>query len=135
MTDQIDDNSILEVSSTIVSFSSPARPENKDNDLSIEEIPSSPEIVPLSSQELERMRRDLDQKQLLLKSCRLESLPDGGLKLKQQISQLKETLDKAGKVPVEQRSAASNLVRSSVHDLPEDELRKQIQMKKVMKCL
>ena len=130
LSDEIDDHSILEVSSTIASFSSPVLESNNKN-LSIEEIPSSPEIVSFSPQELDRMRRDLNQKELLLKSCRLESLPDGGLKLKQQILKLKESLDGAVKLSSGQPKVASNAIRSSSKEMTEEELRKQIQMKKV----
>ena len=105
--------------------------ESNNKNVSIEEIPSSPEIVSFSPQELDRMRRDLNQKELLLKSCRLESLPDGGLKLKQQILKLKESLDGGVKLSSGQPKVASNAIRSSSKEMTEEELRKQIQMKKV----
>ena len=92
-------NSILEVSSTVVSFSSPGSElQDKDQDISIEEIHSPDiqtvaEITRLSDAEVVRAREELDRKQLLLKSCNVKSLPDGGRKLMEQIRKLKETLE------------------------------------------
>ncbi len=126
-------NSILEVSSTVASFSSP--PEDKARDDSIEEIPSSPEIetvaevTQLSEAEVTRIRKELEQKQLLMKSCRLDQLPDGGRKIVERIRQLRETLEAAAKAPPKRPVPASTSTRSS--EQQEDELRKQLQMKKV----
>lgn len=122
-------NSILEVSSTVVSFSSP---EVQDN--SIEEITSPSEIslpippVALSAAEVVRMREDLERKKLLMKSCRLESLPDGGAKLKEQIRLITEKLETAAKVP--DIRPAPIVSSASDSEVQEDELRKQLQMKK-----
>lgn len=120
-------NSILEVSSTEVSFSSP-----EVQDQSIEEITSPSEIslpilpVTLSAAEVVRMREDLERKKLLMRSCRLESLPDGGAKLKDQICQLTEKLKSAAEV-----RPAPIFTSVSDSEVQEDELRKQLQMKKV----
>lgn len=133
----IEDTSILEVSSTIVSFSSPTSNE-KEPDESIEEIASSPEtprviavVNHLSPAELMRMRQDLEQKQLLMKSCRLESLPDGGAKLKAQIRQLKEKLQSAESAPSARTVPPHPSSSGLNNEVEEDELRKQLQMKKV----
>lgn len=74
------------------------------------------------------MRKDLEQKELLLKSCRLDSLPDGGARLKESIKVLKHKLS----------SSENNLTNSparkpssSTKEIDEDEFRKKIQMKKV----
>ncbi|KAI9558938.1 Transcription termition factor 2 [Daphnia sinensis] len=122
-------NSILEVSSTVVSFSSP---EVQDN--SIEEITTPSEIsrpippVALSAAEVVRMREDLERKKLLMKSCRLESLPDGGAKLKEQIRLITEKLESAAIVP--DIRPAPIVPSASDSEVQEDELRKQLQMKK-----
>ncbi|XP_057368862.1 transcription termination factor 2-like [Daphnia carinata] len=122
-------NSILEVSSTVVSFSSP---EVLDN--SIEEITSASEIslpippVTLSAAEAVRLREDLERKKLLMKSCRLESLPDGGAKLKEQIRLITEKLESAAVVP--DIRPAPVVSSASDSEVQEDELRKQLQMKK-----
>ena len=72
-------NSILEVSSTVPSFSSP---EVQEQDESITEIisPESARAPPaqLSAAEIMRLREDLDRQKLVLKSSNLKSLPDGG---------------------------------------------------------
>lgn len=98
--------------------------------------PESPSVIAVINQptgaELARLRQSLEQKQLLIKSCRLESLPDGGAKLKEQIRQLKEQLQSAGETSQFSRTAA-NMSSGSTSDceLEEEKLRKQLQMKKV----
>ena len=129
-------NSILEVSSTVVSFSSPGSElQDKDQNISIEEIHSPEiqavaEITRLSDAEVVRAREELDRKQLLLKSCNVKSLPDGGRKLMEQIRKLKETLEGAAVAPLEKRQMA---VPASTQnsEQEEEELRKQLNMKKV----
>jgi hypothetical protein len=128
-------NSILEVSSTVVSFSSP-EVEGKEQDQSITEL-SSPEIartlpVRLSAAEMTRMREDLERQKLLLKSSNLKSLPDGGERLREKIRKLTEQLETANKLGVNppMRPVPVSSVASS--EVQEDELRKQIQMKKVI---
>lgn len=129
-------NSILEVSSTVVSFSSPEVQE-KEQDQSITEL-SSPEIthtlpvVRLSAAEVTRLREDLERQKLLLKSSNLKSLPDGGDRLREKIRKLTEQLDIASKLGVNPPThpvPASSVASSEVQ---EDELRKQLQMKKVV---
>jgi hypothetical protein len=78
-------NSILEVSSTVPSFSSP---EVQEQDESITEIISpeparAPAVAQLSAAEIMRLREDLDRQKLLLKSSNLKSLPDGGARIKE----------------------------------------------------
>lgn len=133
----VEDQSILEVSSTVVSFSSPTV-YGKESNESIEEVASSPEtprVVAIVNQpspaELTRMRQDLEQKQLLMKSCRLESLPDGGAKLKEQIRQLKEKLQSAASAPLARTVPSHHSSSGLSNEVQEDELRKQLQMKKV----
>lgn len=75
------------------------------------------------------MREDLERKKLLMKSCRLESLPDGGAKLKEQIRLITEKLESAAKVP--DIRPAPIVSSASDSEVQEDELRKQLQMKKV----
>lgn len=105
-------------------------------DNSVEEIPSPPKtsntsgfatIAEISPVELSRLQQELQQKQLLIQSCRLESLPDGGAKLKQQIQELEEKLTSAKYAP-SQQGKAKQVINGEAQ---EDGLRKQLQMKKV----
>jgi hypothetical protein len=89
-------NSILEVSSTVPSFSSP---EVQEQDESITEIisPESARAPPaqLSAAEIMRLREDLDRQKLVLKSSNLKSLPDGGARIKN-VRKLTERLEARG---------------------------------------
>ena len=78
-------NSILEVSSTVPSFSSP---EVQEQDESITEIISpesalTPAVAQLSAAEIMRLREDLDRQKLVLKSSNLKSLSDGRARIKE----------------------------------------------------
>ena len=78
-------NSILEVSSTVPSFSST---EVQEQDESITEIISpesalTPAVAQLSAAEIMRLREDLDRQKLLLKSSNLKSLSDGRARIKE----------------------------------------------------
>lgn len=124
---------VHDVSDTsIQEINSPTR----TNNISIQEVPSSPETpvvlaqVPVhpSPSEIIRIRKDLEQKELLLKSCRVESLPDRGARLMHSIRVLREKL--ASSEAAYANSPARKPATSS-RELDEDELRKKIQMKKV----
>ena len=128
-------NSILEVSSTVVSFSSP----EVEQDQSITEIISpesarAPPAIPrLSAIEFGRLREDLDRQKLILKSSNLKSLPDGGARIREKIRTMTEQLETASKLGVNppERPAPVSLASSVSSEVQEDELRKKLQMKKV----
>lgn len=132
----ISDSSIQEINSGIDLFPSPVSHVARANNDSIQEIPSSPETpvviarVPAqpSPSEIIRLRKELEQKELVLKSCRLESLPDGGARLKQSIKALREKLSSS---EVTMANSPARRPSASARELDEDELRKKIQMKKV----
>ena len=67
----------------------------KKVDVSIEEIPSSPEVVPiefLSDMEIDQMRAKLKQLEVTEKMVGLAKLPDGGAKIIGQMNHLRKQL-------------------------------------------
>ena len=127
-------NSILEVSSTVPSFSSH---KVQEQDESITEImsPESARAPPaqLSAAEIMRLREDLDRQKLVLKSSNLKSLPDGGARIKN-VRKLTERLEAASKLRVypSARSYSVSSASAVPTEVQEDELRKKLQMKKVL---
>ena len=102
--------------------------------ISPESVRAPPAVAQISAAEITRLREDLGRQKLVLKSSNLKSLPDGGARLKENVRMLTERLEAANKlkvypparsVPVSSASAVSTEVQ-------EDELRKKIQMKKVL---
>ena len=87
LTERLDDlsNIILELSSTVPTFSSP---EVQEQDENITEIISpesalTPAVAQLSAAEIMRLREDLDRQKLVLKSSNLKSLSDGRARIKE----------------------------------------------------
>lgn len=132
-------NSILEVSSTVVSFSSPEVQEN-EQDQSITEIVSPesarapPAVARLSEQEVMQLREALNRQKLILKSSNLKSLPDGGDRIREKIRVMTERLEAASKLGVNPpvRPVPVSSGSSVPSEVQEDELRKKLQMKKVV---
>ena len=125
---------------------SPSMLRTRIQDLSIQDI-TSPEDKKGKTNTLNAIqvvRRSLEQKQSLLKSIKnLNALPDGGTKLKQQVTELENKLldlekyqsssppsDSESNPTVSDEQAPK--VPSVDKQEKEDQLRKQIQMKKVM---
>lgn len=132
-------DSVVEVDQTDNAFT-PSMLRSRIQDLSIQDITSPEDKTRKSNSDdinaIQVVRRSLEQKQSLLKSIKnLQALPDGGTKLKQQVTELEKKLS-----DLERNQQSSSQLDSNppspedsalAKQEKEDNLRKQIQMKKV----